>query len=192
MPDALDDRLRAVERALDDGSDRATSVTTTHDEPSSAQGTAPRADRTTDRIDDLEARLEDAESSLAELEAAVQALRGYAGKVRSVDERVEERADAALAAVETLEHRVEDLETGRPSSPTSSESSQDEHCPQCDGRRGGEPRADGRLDDGTRTADRRDRELDAGWPTSPAPQFDRPDDDTHESPGLVARVRDLL
>jgi hypothetical protein len=50
------------------------------------------------------------EKRVAELEAATQALRGYVGNVRSVNERVEERADAALARAEELDGRVTALE----------------------------------------------------------------------------------
>jgi hypothetical protein len=47
---------------------------------------------------------------VAELEAAVEALRGYAGSVRAVNDRVEERADAAVATTESLRERVAALE----------------------------------------------------------------------------------
>ncbi|WP_323674839.1 hypothetical protein [Halorubellus sp. PRR65] len=47
---------------------------------------------------------------VAELEAAVQALRGYAGSVRAVNDRVEERADAAVATAEDCRERVAALE----------------------------------------------------------------------------------
>lgn len=50
------------------------------------------------------------EDRVAELEAAVEALRGYAGSVRAVNDRVEERADAAVATVESLQDRVDDVE----------------------------------------------------------------------------------
>ncbi|WP_440991025.1 DUF7310 family coiled-coil domain-containing protein [Haloarchaeobius baliensis] len=195
MPDALDDRLRAVERALDGSVDRATSVTTT-DEPPAADRSPPGHDgRGSDRLDDLESRLDDAETTLAELEAAVQALRGYAGKVRSVDERVEERADAALAAVESLEARVDELEDSTPST-RRGQSDNDDRCPHCDGRRevgrqGASGPAEGRRDDDRPAAERRDRTLDAEWPTSPAPRF-ADQDDADADPGLLGRLRDLL
>jgi hypothetical protein len=47
---------------------------------------------------------------VAELEAAVQALRGYAGSVRAVNDRVEERADVAVATVDDVRERVAALE----------------------------------------------------------------------------------
>ncbi|WP_435317486.1 DUF7310 family coiled-coil domain-containing protein [Haloarchaeobius sp. TZWSO28] len=110
MSDQLNDRLRAVERAISDddavsGTMGVDSVGTTP-EPGPTSETTPGergAARLTDRLDELEA-------TVAELDAAVQALRGYAGNVRSVNERVEKRADGALAAVESLEARVEELE----------------------------------------------------------------------------------
>jgi uncharacterized coiled-coil protein SlyX len=190
MPDALDDRLRAVERALDGSDDRTASVTTTPDESSTPHRTASRHARDDDRLDELESRLHAVETTVADLEAAVQALRGYAGEVRSVDERVEERADAALAAVETLEDRVDELEAYPTPSPGRRESSHDERCPHCDGRRDGS-----RRHEEPTAEDRRDRTLDAGWPTSPAPRFERGDageDAGDASPGLLARLRDRL
>jgi uncharacterized coiled-coil protein SlyX len=75
--DALERRLDAVERAL------------AEDEP---------IDRI-ERIDELETRV-------AELEAAVQALRGYVGSVRAVNEEIEHRADRALRTAEAVERSV--------------------------------------------------------------------------------------
>ena len=75
--DSLERRLDAVERALAD------------EEP------LERADR----LDDLETRV-------AELEAAVQALRGYVGSVRAVNEDVERRADRAFRKARAVERVV--------------------------------------------------------------------------------------
>jgi len=81
--DRLEERLRAVERALT-GTDDA--VADLGDEASAA---AERKELAA-RLDDLEARVE-------ELEAATQAIRGYVGSIRSVNQAVERRADLALA-----------------------------------------------------------------------------------------------
>ena len=86
--EALQRRLRAVERSLTDGDHDVDSLRTAGDQA--------------DRIDELAARLDEAEDRIAELEASTQALRGYVGNVRSVNEDVEQRADAALAGVERL------------------------------------------------------------------------------------------
>lgn len=80
--DSIDRRLDAVERAL------------TEDEP---------LDRD-DRLDEVETRL-------VELEAAVQALRGYVGSVRAVNEEIERRADHALCKAEAVERHVGPSET---------------------------------------------------------------------------------
>ena len=47
------------------------------------------------------------ESRVAELEAAIEALRGYAGSVRSINRTVERRADRALATAERLQRRLD-------------------------------------------------------------------------------------
>lgn len=92
--DDLRERVAAVERALTDGEGDLQAL---------AEGAA-----SADRLDSLEAELDDLQEDVAELEAATQALRGYVGSVRSVNESVEERADAALAAVDSLEERLPD------------------------------------------------------------------------------------
>ncbi len=79
-------RLDAVERALSDGD--------------------PIERR--DRLDDLDERV-------AELEAAVQALRGYVGTVRAVNDEIEHRADIALRKASVLEQYVAPDETGETS-----------------------------------------------------------------------------
>jgi hypothetical protein len=86
MPeDPLEQRVAAVERAL---------------------GETPTTQAPTDH-DDLRKRLADVEDDVAELEAAVQAVRGYVGGVKHVNDDVEQRADAALAKAEALEHAFE-------------------------------------------------------------------------------------
>jgi len=88
MPeDPLEQRVAAVERAL-------------------ADGEAPARAASTDR-DDAEDRLAALEEDVAELEAAVQAVRGYVGGVKHVNDEVEQRADAALAKAEAVERTLE-------------------------------------------------------------------------------------
>lgn len=92
--DAVDERLRAVERTLT-GDDRSVP---------DLQGRA----ELTSSVADLTERMERIEDRLDELDAATQALRGYVGNVRAVNADVERRADAALAAVESLEEDAVD------------------------------------------------------------------------------------
>jgi phage shock protein A len=91
MPDSetLDERLRAVERALTDGDHDLTEIEDAADHHA--------------RLDALDDRLTAVEDRLVDLEAATQALRGYVGNVRAVNREVEHRADAAIAAVESLD-----------------------------------------------------------------------------------------
>lgn len=91
--DTFDRRLRAVERTLT-GED--------HD-----LETLQETGELAQRVETLESSLVEAESRIAELEAATQALRGYAGNIRSVNEDVEQRADAALVAVDRLQRQVD-------------------------------------------------------------------------------------
>jgi uncharacterized protein YoxC len=103
---SLEARVDAIERTLTDGTD--------------VEG-LPEAARIESRVEDLEATADDVEERLAELEAAVQALRGFAGGVRAVDESVERRANAALAAVERLEDErrgTQDPTTASTATPT--------------------------------------------------------------------------
>lgn len=88
--DSITARLDAVERAVSGGgSDDLTDLAT--------------AAEATDRLATAAKRLDDVEDRLADLESATQALRGYVGAIRAVNERVERRADRALAAVERFE-----------------------------------------------------------------------------------------
>ncbi|AEN04554.1 hypothetical protein [Halolamina sp.] len=57
---------------------------------------------------DISSRIEALETRIEELEAAVQAVRGFLGGVDAVNESVESRADAAIAAVERLEQRLDE------------------------------------------------------------------------------------
>jgi len=87
--DDLRERVDAVERALTDGDGDLTAL---------ADGAAAA-----ERVEQLEDDVADVRSDLRELQAATQALRGYVGNVRSVNDQVEQRAETALAKVESLE-----------------------------------------------------------------------------------------
>lgn len=91
MPDtaALNERLDAVERALTNGD---------YDLPELEESAELTAE-----VTELAQRIDSLEDRLTELEAAVQAVRGYAGEIRAVNEDVERRANAALAKVESFE-----------------------------------------------------------------------------------------
>jgi len=91
MPDSdatLERRLAAVERALD--------------------GEQPNRERSDGDDEALESRVETLEARVDELDAAVQSVRGFLGGVSAVNESVERRADAAVAAVERLERQLGD------------------------------------------------------------------------------------
>lgn len=86
MEDSIERRLEAVERALTDG-----------DHDLSALGEEADA---LERLDALAADVESLGDRVAELEAATQAIRGYVGNVRAVNQEVEQRADLALSKAE--------------------------------------------------------------------------------------------
>ena len=89
MPESrtLEERLRSVEQAL-----------------SATDGEAiDPVDVDEREIEELEATLTDLETRVSDLEAGLQAIRGYVGNVKHVNEAVERRANAAIAAVERLE-----------------------------------------------------------------------------------------
>ena len=90
MPEArtLEERLRSVEQALTAQED---------DVVVTEQAADPEA------LSAVESRVDDLEDRLLELEAGLQAVRGYVGNVNHVNEAVERRANAAVAAVERLE-----------------------------------------------------------------------------------------
>ena len=97
MPErrSIDERVGALERRLEAGDGHESQAAGT------SQGTGhPEAGP--DRTELLE-RIETLESTVADLEAGLQAVRGYVGTVEHVNDTVERRANAALAAVERLE-----------------------------------------------------------------------------------------
>lgn len=84
-PAALAERIAAVERALAENGGGRT------------RESGPEDASLADRVDEATARLDDLGERVDELDAAVQALRGYAGGFRAVNEAVERRADLTLA-----------------------------------------------------------------------------------------------
>ncbi|MFC4541103.1 hypothetical protein ACFO5R_04060 [Halosolutus amylolyticus] len=92
----IEQRLSAVERAVVDGDVALDEL-------------ADLAALTRD-LERLETRLEEHERRIAELEGSVDAVDGFVGNVESVNEGVEKQADAAIAAVDRLEYRIDDLE----------------------------------------------------------------------------------
>jgi chromosome segregation ATPase len=162
--ESLEERLAAVERAVAEGEDR--------------EGVGLSGEATA-RVDSLEEDLADLTDRVAELEAATQALRGYVGNVRAVNDEVRERADAALATAEAVQETVEGSDGSSPR--PGGEVSQARHADDGGGR-------DRESDPGHRCG----RELrDAptggcrGPGSAPEPRDDR-------SRSLVRRFRDLL
>ena len=94
--DTLERRLAAVERTLVDGDGTPAEL--------------PEIESVAYDVDRLQSRLDELEAQVADLEGAMEAVRGYAGNVRSVNEDVERRADAAVATVDRLERRIENVE----------------------------------------------------------------------------------
>ncbi|QSX00934.1 DUF7310 family coiled-coil domain-containing protein [Haloterrigena alkaliphila] len=94
--DRIDQRLSAVERAVVD-------CDVELDELADLAALAADLER-------LEARLEEHDRRLAELEGTVDAIDGFVGNVESVNGDVERQADAAIAAVDRLEYRIEEFE----------------------------------------------------------------------------------
>lgn len=97
MEDTLEDRLAAVERALTDDDHDLSALAADGD--------------TAERVRTLETELDDVQERVDELEAATQALRGYVGNVRAVNDEVRERADRALELAERVENRSAKPET---------------------------------------------------------------------------------
>lgn len=89
MDDTLERRIEALERAITDGEADLSALA---DDAAALE-----------RLEATEETVEELEETVGELEAATQALRGYVGNIRSVNQHVEQRADTALAKVEALE-----------------------------------------------------------------------------------------
>jgi ABC-type transporter Mla subunit MlaD len=100
MDDALAQRVDALERAITDGDADLEELT--------AEAEA------LDRLEEAETAIEDIEQRVRELEAATQALRGYVGNIRSVNQDVEQRAEAALSKAEAVETALREQDGGSP------------------------------------------------------------------------------
>jgi chromosome segregation ATPase len=179
MDDTFEERLAAVERALTDGE---------HDCSALAEGAVAA-----DRVARLESDVAELTDRVAELEAATQALRGYVGNVRAVNNDVEQRADLALSKAEAARRAVGRTSSdGNEQAETTTETTT-EHEP------------------GTRRCDRCERPFDGGSPLGgergePEPrlealrdgnavaagaQADGTDESSQDS-GVFTRVRALL
>lgn len=171
----LAQRVDTIERAVGDG---------THEFPAIEE-----VSQLTDRIETIETRLDRLEEQTTELDGATQALRGYVGNIRSVNERVEQRADAAIAATDRLEreldresnHASHELSTAPTTGPAGPNSTQ--------------RATDGKSTDGLGSFDK--TELSEASAFDPALRDDRTDPDrTRETadhdPGVFERIRSLL
>lgn len=98
--DRLADRIAAVERAVTDGETDLVAL----EEGAGFVG----------RMDAMETRVADLEERVVDLEAATQALRGYVGDVRAVNDEVERRADLALGKAEEVERALDSGESRGP------------------------------------------------------------------------------
>jgi hypothetical protein len=199
MDGTLEERLAAVERVVTDGD---------HDCAALAEGAA-----TADRVAELESDIEELTDRVAELEAATQALRGYVGNVRSVNDEVEQRADTALETARAARRAVEgtgpqedsgdpagaDTDDPGPTDGTRRSDSPGGYCDNCDRPLGTDaPDSGSRLAEtgpaslgGLREDTRAVRSGPGGIATQTDGGLDRPDDGDG-GPGFVARIRDLI
>ncbi|AUG48118.1 hypothetical protein BVU17_11510 [Haloarcula taiwanensis] len=162
--ETLAERLRTVERAVTDGTTEFPEVT--------------ELAELEKRVDALEQRIADIDERTTELEAATQALRGYVGNVRTVNEDIEQRADAALAATDRLEEQLNDaLSSPSASSLQAAESDQN--------RTEGVQTAP-RSSDGTHAAPDTATDFSAITDSSTHDRDETPDS------GVVSRIRALL
>lgn len=94
--DQLEQRVEAVENAVTGGESEFEDV------KQMAELTA--------EVESMATRLEKIERRLAAVEGATESLEGYVGNVRSVNRETEKQADAAVAAVDRLESKLETFE----------------------------------------------------------------------------------
>lgn len=171
-------RLDAVERTITDG-----------DADFSSLEDLAAVER---RVSELESSVESLTERLDEMDAATQAMRGYLGGVRAVNEDVERRANAALAKAESLEAELID-ETASPVGSRSADALATEaasHVGRSDGGDGGDSqRAEG-TSTATGPAPESRAALDSRTSTDSRAPTDSRDDSADR--GLAARLRDAL
>ncbi|MHC3378581.1 DUF7310 family coiled-coil domain-containing protein [Haloarcula sp. H-GB5] len=167
--ETLAERLRTVERTVTDGTTEFPEVTELAELES--------------RMDTVEERIDDIDERTAELEAATQALRGYVGNIRAVNEDVEQRADAALAATDRLEIRLDEA--------LSSPSTSDPPAAGTDQLRAETAQGHPGLSD---SGDRTETNATTEEPTDFSAITDGGDPDNDGTPdaGIVGRIRALL
>ena len=162
--ETLEERVETVERAITDGDYGFPAVDDLAE--------------LTERIEALEQRVDELNDRADELAAATQALRGYVGNVRSVNERVEGRADAALSATERLERRLDAVsEEHRPAEEREAEPWGDAEPPEPDRIEGVNQRPAAADSDGTARTD------------SDEPSASAADS---RDPGVLEQIRSLL
>lgn len=162
--ETLAERLRTVERAVTDGTTEFPEVT--------------ELAELENRMDTVEQRIDDIDERTAELEAATQALRGYVGNVRTVNEDVEQRADAALAATDRLEDRLDDA-LSSPSAPDLQAAGSDQH-------------RSGSIQAAPRPSDSAHADPNSATDFSAITDGSDPDNDETPDAGIVGRIRALL
>lgn len=163
-------RLDAVERTITDG-----------DADFSSLEDLAAIER---RVTELESAVESLTDRLDEMDAATQAMRGYLGGVRAVNEDVERRANAALAKAESLESELVD-ETASPAPSRSTDALASEAA----------SHAGRTTDGGDGSGSQRAAETGLGTGTAtPSPESRAAPDSRGDSAdrGLAARLRDAL
>jgi TolA-binding protein len=172
--ETLSERLRTVERAVTEG-----------------DHTFPEVDdiaELTERLEAVEQRLDELDERTTELEGATQALRGYVGNVRSVNERVEQRADTALAATERLERRLDAAPESPDPEAGSRQHADTDPRPSTD-----QPGATGERSDGTADhATGADGPADTTEFEFGGEDTERATDDEDTDPGVLERIRSHL
>jgi hypothetical protein len=200
MEDTLEDRLAAVERALTDDDHDFSALVADGD--------------TAERVHTLETELDDLRERVEELEAATQALRGYVGNVRAVNNEVRERADRALELAERAETRPPTSETAadterdkggtatattadeptleladnEPADPSQTAGSHTDGCPLCDG--GGRNQPETPAEDQSRQSGSRTEH--AGYGRTDGGIVDTDETSDSGDATVLSRIRALL